>query len=115
MDPAGEYDVVVDAAGTSSGIETCIALLRPGGTISVVATHWEPVQLTAFVTTKEPTIVGAATQSAQDMLDAAQLLADLPEVPGALITHRLPLDRAADAFRIAADRSAGAIKVVLEP
>jgi threonine dehydrogenase-like Zn-dependent dehydrogenase len=32
-----------------------------------------------------------------------------------MITHRLPLDRAADAFRIAADRGAGAIKVVLEP
>jgi threonine dehydrogenase-like Zn-dependent dehydrogenase len=50
-----------------------------------------------------------------DMDAAAQLLADLPEVAPAMITHRFPLDRAAEAFTAAADRAAGAIKVVLEP
>lgn len=119
LDPDGEYDVVVDAAGTTSAIETCFALLRPGGTVAMVATHWEPVQFPAFFTSKEPHIVGAVTHGADetgsDMAAAAQLLADMPEVAPAVITHRLPLDRAADAFRIAADRQAGAIKVVLEP
>jgi threonine dehydrogenase-like Zn-dependent dehydrogenase len=119
LDPEGEYDVVVDAAGTSSALETCVGLLRPGGTIALVATHWEPVQLPAFFTSKEPRLVGAVTHGdtdeGHDMVAAAQLLADLPQVPGAMITHRLPLDRAADAFRLAADRAAGAIKVVLEP
>ena len=43
------------------------------------------------------------------------LMAQRPELPGILITHRLPLDAAAEAFSIAADRKAGAIKVVLEP
>jgi threonine dehydrogenase-like Zn-dependent dehydrogenase len=117
--PAGEYDVVVDAAGTSSAIATALALLRPGGTVVLVASHWDPVELPQFFTTKEPTIVAAMmhgdAEEGHDMERAAQLLADLPEVAPALITHRLPLDRAADAFRIAADRAAGAIKVVLEP
>ena len=119
VEPDGEYDTVVDAAGTSSSMEACVGLVRPGGTIAVVATHWEPVQLPQFFTSKEPTLVGAVThgdhEDGHDMVAAAQVLADLPEVPGALISHRLPLDRAADAFRIAADRAAGAIKVVLEP
>lgn len=118
-DPEGEYDVVVDAAGTTSALETAVGLLRPGGTIVVVATHWEPIQLPQFFTSKEPTVVTAVThgdtEQGHDMVAAAQVLADIPEVPGAIITHRLPLDRAADAFRIAADRAAGAIKVVLEP
>jgi threonine dehydrogenase-like Zn-dependent dehydrogenase len=117
--PAGEYDVVVDAAGTTSATETCFALLRPGGTVAIVATHWEPVQLPAFFTSKEPTIVGSVTHGADedglDMGTAARVLADLPEVAPALITHRVPLDRAAEAFRIAADRAAGAIKVIVEP
>jgi threonine dehydrogenase-like Zn-dependent dehydrogenase len=87
--------------------------------VALVATHWEPVQLPAFFTSKEPRLVAAVThgdhEDGHDMAAAAQLLADLPRVPTAMITHRVPLDRAADAFRIAADRAAGAIKVVLEP
>jgi 2-desacetyl-2-hydroxyethyl bacteriochlorophyllide A dehydrogenase len=115
LDPEGEFDVVVDGAGTTSALATCVQLLRPGGTLALVATHWEPVELPAFFTSKEPRMVGAVTHANDDMASAAQLLADRPEVPAAMITHRLPLDRAADAFRIAADRAAGAVKVVLEP
>jgi threonine dehydrogenase-like Zn-dependent dehydrogenase len=119
VDPDGEYDIVVDGAGTSSALEAAIGLLRPGGAIALVATHWEPVQLPQFFTSKEPRLVGAVThgdhEDGHDMVAAAQLLADLPQVAGAMITHRVPLDRAAEAFRLAADRAAGAIKVVLEP
>jgi threonine dehydrogenase-like Zn-dependent dehydrogenase len=115
LDPTGEFDVVVDGAGTAGALATCFDLLRPGGTVALVATHWEPVELPQFFTSKEPRLVGAVTHSQDDMAAAAQLLADRPDVAPAMITHRIPLDRAADAFRIAADRAAGAIKVVLEP
>ena len=46
---------------------------------------------------------------------AAQVLAASPELVPAIITHRYPLEAAPEAFATAADRSAGAIKVVLEP
>jgi threonine dehydrogenase-like Zn-dependent dehydrogenase len=46
---------------------------------------------------------------------AARVLADDPEIASAMITHRFPLDRAAEAFSVAADRASGAIKVLLEP
>jgi L-iditol 2-dehydrogenase len=118
-EPAGEYDVVVDAAGTTSSMATALALVRPGGTVALVASHWDPVELPQFWTVKEPTIVTAMVHgdadAGHDMARAVQLLADRPEVPAALITHRLPLDRAPEAFRLAADRAAGAVKVVLEP
>jgi threonine dehydrogenase-like Zn-dependent dehydrogenase len=39
----------------------------------------------------------------------------MPEIVPALVTHRLPLDHAAEAFTVAADRAGGAIKVLLEP
>jgi threonine dehydrogenase-like Zn-dependent dehydrogenase len=118
-EPSGEYDAVVDAAGTSSAMARGLALLRPGGTLALVASHWDPVELPQFFTTKEPTIVTAMMHGdggeGHDMARAAQLLAERPEVAAAMITHRLPLDRAADAFRIAGDRASGAVKVVLEP
>ena len=46
---------------------------------------------------------------------AAALMAQNPEIPATFVTHRFPLDDAAEAFRVAADRASGAIKVVLEP
>jgi 2-desacetyl-2-hydroxyethyl bacteriochlorophyllide A dehydrogenase len=118
-EPDGEYDVVVDAAGTESALRTCFDLLRPGGTLALVASYWEPVTFPQFFSIKEPVIVGANMhghgEEGRDMDAAAQVLADSPEVPAAMITHRFPLDRAAEAFDTAADRAAGAIKVVLEP
>jgi threonine dehydrogenase-like Zn-dependent dehydrogenase len=51
----------------------------------------------------------------RDFDAAAAILAARPEVAATLITHRFPLDAATDAFAVAADRKAGAIKVVLEP
>jgi threonine dehydrogenase-like Zn-dependent dehydrogenase len=118
-EPEGEYDVVVDAAGTDSAIKTCFDLLRPGGTLALVASYWEPVQFPQFFSIKEPVVVGSNMHGhgeiGRDMDDAARLLADVPEVAPALITHRFPLDDAAEAFSVAADRAAGAIKVLLEP
>ena len=34
---------------------------------------------------------------------------------GTDVTHRYPIDDAQEAFRVAAERNAGAIKVVIEP
>jgi len=118
-DPGGEYDVVVDAAGNEAAIAKCVELVRPGGTIALLASYWEPVAFPQFFTMKEPVLVGANMHgrdaTGTDMEAAAEMLADLPEVSRALITHRFPLERAREAFMVAADRAAGAIKVVLEP
>jgi threonine dehydrogenase-like Zn-dependent dehydrogenase len=51
----------------------------------------------------------------RDVDVAAALLAARPELPEAVVTHRFPLDAAAEAFAVAADRGSGAIKVLLEP
>ena len=68
---------------------------------------------------KELTVVPSSmcgrSGAVRDIEAAASVLAAVPELPDAVITHRFPLDAAEEAFATAANRAAGAIKVVLEP
>ena len=45
---------------------------------------------------------------------AAKILAETPELPEAIITHRFNLDGAPEAFEVARTRNEGAIKVALQ-
>jgi L-iditol 2-dehydrogenase len=120
LNPQGEYDVVVECAGNSKALAQAASLCKPGGTILLLATYWEGVTLPAFeVSMKCLTIYASSMYGRQglvrDVEVAAQLMARRPELAEILITHRMPLQAAPQAFAIAANRQAGAIKVVLEP
>jgi L-iditol 2-dehydrogenase len=120
LEPRGEYDAVVECAGNSEALMQAARLCKPGATILLLATYWDGVTLPAFeVSLKGLKIYASSMYDRQGLVRdvdvAAQLMAQRPALPSIMITHRLPLDAAADAFSIAADRRAGAIKVVLEP
>ena len=119
--PAGDgpYDVVVDCAGSSSGLELAANIVRPTGTILVLASYWSAVELPAMqITLNEVRIVPSSmygrSATGRDIDAAATVLAATPELPRAIITHRFPLDAAGEAFATAADRTAGAIKVAFD-
>ena len=116
----GRYDVVIEAAGTPSAFAEAIDLTRVRATIAILGTYWEQLTVAAMpLSMKELTVVGAYAYGHhaghREVESAAALLAAVPELAPALITHRFPLDDATEAFRVAADRGAGAIKVTLEP
>ena len=118
--PRGEYDVVIDCAGTSEAMVDAVRLCRPGASLLMLATYWGGLDLPAFeVTGKELKLIGSASYAqhgaVRDIDVAAAILARNPAIASSIITHRLPLDAAVDAFAIAGDRASGAIKVVLEP
>ena len=86
----------------------------------LLAAYWEGLKLPfADVFMKElkviPSSMYGRSGPVRDMEAAAAVLAAVPEMADAVITHRFPLDAAEEAFATAADRAAGAIKVVLEP
>jgi L-iditol 2-dehydrogenase len=117
---AGEADVAIDCAGTSESLAQCAELLRPNGTLLLLAAAWGPMQLPGFTFVAKElalTVASMYGRSAQgrDADAAAALLAAKPAIGELLVTHRFPLAAAADAFAAARDRKAGAIKVVLEP
>lgn len=116
---SGDYDVVIDAAGTEAALAQALGLCRSGGTLLLLATYWEGLTLPGFVLClKEVNVVPASmygrTGIARDVDVAAATLAARPEIGETLITHRFPLEAAPEAFAAAADRRHGAIKVVLE-
>ncbi len=114
------YDLVVDAAGTKSALADAVARCRAGGRLALLGSYWEGFSLPGFaLCLKEVTVVPASMYGrggvARDIDVAAGTLAATPDLAGTLISHRFPLDAAAEAFATAADRAAGALKVVLEP
>jgi len=118
--PSGAYDVVIEAAGSESGLARCAELTRPGGRIVLLGVYHSLVPVPGI-----PTIVKELSWSAamayerhdgvREFDESAAMLAGDPDIAATLITHRFPLDAAAEAFRVAEDRASGAIKVVLEP
>ena len=114
------YDVVVEAAGSPESLARCGELVAPGGTIVVLGVHFGPVQLDWLpLFNKEarviPSLGYCAHGDVREMDEAAAMLAEDPDIVRALITHRFPLEEAEQAFRVAADRGSGAIRVVIEP
>ncbi len=117
---SGRYDVTVDAAGTASAVALAAKLARPGATLLISGTYWGDVTMPGMVIQlKElrllPVVYYGNHEGEREIDVAAQVLADLPELEAALVTHRFPLDDVAEAFRVAADKSTGSIKVLLEP
>jgi 2-desacetyl-2-hydroxyethyl bacteriochlorophyllide A dehydrogenase len=116
----GLYDVVIDAAGSGSALQRAVELTRPGGTIVVLGVYESDVvwpQYECFM--KElrtvPSLGFCRHGGRKEYESAAEMLARRPELADSLITHRFPIEDAAEAFRVAADKSSGALRVVLEP
>ncbi len=114
-----DYDIVLEAGGTQGSLDDAVRLVAPGGTVGVVGSYWDPVQLGLGFQAKEVSLVPAFTyghhHGVSEFAAAARLLAGLPDLDGAVVTHRFGLDDAAEAFRVAGDRDEDAIKVVLVP
>jgi 2-desacetyl-2-hydroxyethyl bacteriochlorophyllide A dehydrogenase len=114
-------DVVVETVGGAAPtLSQALGIVRPGGRISVLGVFTQASQINALgLMLKEARIVGGITYcrpGLQSDFDVAlRILAAEPERARALITHRFPLEEAAEAFRTASDKSSGCLKVQLTP
>jgi threonine dehydrogenase-like Zn-dependent dehydrogenase len=120
LEGAGDCDLVIDCAGTDAAVAQAVSLCKPGATLLLLASYWGGLNLPATeVMMKEIRIVSSMAQARQglsrDVDIAAAAMAMNPAIATAIITHRLPLDAAEEAFSIAGNRAAGAIKVTINP
>jgi threonine dehydrogenase-like Zn-dependent dehydrogenase len=118
--PSGAYDVVLDAAGSESSMARSAEAARPGGRIVSLGVYMTTMPIPGLVSlNKELTYINSIAYGRHDGVreveEVASMLAKKPEIAQTIITHRYPIDDAWEAFRVAAHRNAGAIKVVIEP
>ncbi|MEU6264881.1 zinc-dependent alcohol dehydrogenase [Saccharopolyspora shandongensis] len=119
--PSGAYDVVIDAAGSDSSLARSAEAARRGGRIVALGVYLDkmPIPGSAISQVKELTYINSIAYGRHDGVreveEVASMLARRPDIAQTLITHRFPIEDAREAFRVAADRGAGAIKVVIEP
>jgi alcohol dehydrogenase len=106
-------DVVIEAAGSPGALDASLTLARGRGMISVVGAHFEPDYPlnNALMFERELTVRFTIGDPAHDGGALLARLADGTLDPTPVITHRLPLSEAAEAYRLFDERSA--TKVVL--
>ena len=117
---SGEYDVVIEAAGSESALASAVDLAKPSAQVVIPGIYWGPVALPGLTMCLKqvslcPTTLYGRHAGGRDVDNAAALLATTPTLAPTLVTHRFPLEAAREAFEAAASRSTGAIKVILEP
>ena len=114
-------DVVVEAVG--GGPETfdlAVRTVKPGGEVLVLGLFDDPTRLdTRRAAFRELRLFFAmtygVTDGRHDFEVALEFLESDPDAFGGLVSHRFPLEETADAFVAAADKSTGALRVVVAP
>jgi threonine dehydrogenase-like Zn-dependent dehydrogenase len=107
--PAAEYEWVVDATGSPKGLADAVKMTRPRGTIIMKSTvHGLAGFDTAPMIVNEITLVGSRCGRFEP---AIEMLKNGVVNVADMISERMPLDRAPQAFRTAA--KPGVLKVLL--
>lgn len=123
LDAVGDQliDVVIESVGgTANTLTEAISIARPGARIVVLgAFEGTPSIPAVALMARELTLVGsmcyARDRRVGDFALALEVLGRHRGVLSDLITHRFSLDQVQQAFEAAADKKAGAIKVLVIP
>jgi alcohol dehydrogenase len=108
-------DVVIEAAGSPAALDLALRLARGRGTVSVVGAHFEPDYPlnNGLMFEHELTLRFTIGDPSHDREGLLQSIAAGRLNPAQIVSHRLPLDAAAEAYRLFDAREA--TKVVLTP
>jgi threonine dehydrogenase-like Zn-dependent dehydrogenase len=117
----GPYEVVIEATGVQSGLDTASSLVAEGGRLVIAGYHqdgmrtidlqswnWRAIEV-VNAHERDPLVVVAGMRRAVELTLDGSLDVD------ALVTHTFGLDELEAAFRTASDRPPGFVKAVVCP
>jgi (R,R)-butanediol dehydrogenase / meso-butanediol dehydrogenase / diacetyl reductase len=108
-----EVAVAVEASGAAPLVQQAIELVRPRGTVVLVALYHHLTEFNPMLAVqREVTLRGSANVTPADFREAIGLLGDGRIRMQPLITHRLPLAEVEEAFRAQTD-AATSVKVMV--
>jgi 2-desacetyl-2-hydroxyethyl bacteriochlorophyllide A dehydrogenase len=114
-------DVAIEATGTQAALATLSDVTRMSGTVTIAGYHQgEPRSIDlATWNWKAFRVANAHFRDVSvimhGMRRAGRLLASKRIAMESLVTHRFPLDRIDDAFRLAVEKPPGFVKAVVHP
>jgi len=115
-DAESRADIVIESAGSQTAAADAIRLVAMGGTVGMLGLTGMP---TVPIPVDEVVVGDIRLQgclgSPGVWPDVIDLLAEGSLRPAALITHRFPLARAAEALQLVGDRVPGVGKVIVQP
>lgn len=115
----GGLDLVLETAGSVEAVELATRLVRPGGRVVLlgVAGEGRTLSLPADrLVLGDVQAIGTVSYTAGSWARLLRVLAAGLVELDPLVTHRFPLERFGEAFRLLADDGRGAVvKIVLEP
>jgi (R,R)-butanediol dehydrogenase / meso-butanediol dehydrogenase / diacetyl reductase len=106
-------DVVFEATGAPQLVQRALEIVRPAGTVVLIALYEERAELDpTIVVQKELAVRGSAIYTPDEFHEGIELLASGRAKGQPLITHRLPLEDLGEAFEAQLEKEA-AIKVMV--
>lgn len=115
-DPRAGADAVFDTAGGQDAFDLALQATRPGGRVVLFAHAAQDTRVTFDINAvfkSERQVIGAYSGSPAEQKRVLDMMLDGALDPTPLVTHRLPLSKAADAVDLCRRREA--LKVLLHP
>jgi len=115
-------DIVIECVGGSANTTSlALQLARPGGTIVLAGAFWGNSTIAAQpFFDKELSVIGSHTYASTecgltDFEHAVEVLRTNSQLASTVVTHEFSLHDAKEAYRVAANKQSGSIKVMLSP
>ena len=109
-------DLVLDAAGGDTSLQSALEMTRKGGKISILAFYKEPITVDMSIAVRNGINIYTVRGEGRMSVGRALALMARGEITGKpLITHTFPLEEINEAIKTFVERTGGAIKVVVHP